>query len=107
MKNQFIVIYVTVKNKAEAKKITQGLLKARLVACVNVVGAIESHFWWQGKIDQASEVFLIIKTKQKLFEKIVSKVKLLHSYENPEIIALPIVAGSWPYLKWIDEVVFK
>ena len=105
MKNQYIVIFVTAKDKAEARKITQGLLKEKLVACVNIVGGIESHFRWQGKIDKANEVLLVIKTKQKSFEEIVSKVKLFHSYENPEIIALPIIAGSWAYLKWIDEVV--
>ena len=105
MKNQYIVIFVTAKNKAEAKKIAQGLLKDSLVACVNMVGGVESYFQWQGKIDKANETLLIIKTKQKSFEKVLSKVKQLHSYDNPEIIALPIVAGSWDYLKWIDEVV--
>ncbi len=104
MKNQYIVILVTVKNKAEARKIAQGLLKKQLVACVNIVDGVESHFCWQGKIDKANEVLLIIKSRQKLFEEIVTKVKQLHSYENPEIIALPLAAGSWPYLKWIDEV---
>jgi periplasmic divalent cation tolerance protein len=105
MKNQYIVIFVTVKNKTEAKKIALGLLKDKLVACVNIQDGIESYFWWQGRLDSSKEAMLIIKSKQKLFEKIASKVKVLHSYENPEIIALPIVAGSLPYLKWIDESV--
>lgn len=103
--NQYIVVLITAKNKTEAKKVAQGLLKDRLAACVNILGGVESLFWWQGKIDKGSEALMIIKTKQKSFEKLVSKVKLLHSYQNPEIIALPIVAGSWNYLKWIDESV--
>ena len=105
MKNQYIVIFITAKNKLEAKKIALGLLKAKLVACVNITKDIESHFLWKSKIDSGREVLLIVKSKQKLFQKIVSKVQELHSYENPEIIAMPIIAGSWPYLKWIDEVV--
>lgn len=99
----YTVIFVTTKNKTEARKIAQRLLKERLAACINIVGGMESLFWWQGNIDKAQEALMIIKTKRKLFEKIVSKVKLWHSYQNPEIIALPIQAGSWNYLKWIDE----
>jgi len=103
--NQYIVILITTKNKAEAGKIAQGLLKDRLIACANIIDGVESMFWWQGKVDKSKEALMVIKTKRKLFEEVVSKVKLLHSYKNPEIIALPIVAGSWNYLKWIDEVV--
>ena len=105
--SRYIVIFVTAKNKAEAKKIANGLLKDRLIACANIIAGVESLFCWQGKLDQSSEVLMVIKTQQKLFKKVVSKVKLLHSYQTPEIIALPIVAGSGDYLKWIDEVVAK
>ena len=103
--NQYIVIFVTAKDKTQAKRIARGLLKDRLVACVNILGGVESLFWWQGKIDQGSEVLMIIKTKRKLFEKVNAKVKLLHSYQTPEVIALPIKAGSWEYLKWVDTEV--
>ncbi len=105
MKNQHIVVLVTAKNKLEARKITQGLLKERIVACVNILDGVESHFTWKGKLEHSKETLLVIKAKQKVFEQVVNVVKKLHSYDNPEIIALPIVAGSWPYLKWIDEVV--
>ena len=100
-----IVILVTVKDKKEASKIGQGLLNAKLIACANIVGGIQSLFWWQGKIDSSKEVLLILKTKKILFKKIVSKVKALHSYQTPEIIALPIVDGSEDYLNWIDSSV--
>ena len=107
MNNQekYIVVLITAKDKVEAKKIALGLLKGKLVACVNIMEGVESLFRWQGKIDSAQESLMVIKTKQKLFKKVVAKVKLLHSYQTPEIIALPIIAGSWDYLKWIDEVV--
>ncbi len=103
--NQHIVVLITAKNKTEAKKIANALLKTKLIACANIISNIESIFVWKGKVDQSKEVLMIIKTQQKLFEKIISQVKLLHSYQTPEIIALPIMAGSKDYLKWIDESV--
>jgi len=98
-----IVIFITCANKKEAGRIATALVKSRLVACVNVLGNIESIFWWQGKVDKAKETLLIIKTKKPLLGKLIKKVKSLHSYTVPEIIALPIIAGSKEYLKWINE----
>ena len=103
---KYVVVLITAKDKRQARQIAQGLLKSRLAACVNLLDGVESLFRWKGKIDKAQEVLLIVKTKQKVFEKIVAKVKLLHSYQTPEIIALPLTGGSWNYLQWInDEVV--
>ena len=102
---KYIVVFVTAKDKEQAKTIADGLLKDRLAACVNVVGGVQSFFWWSGKIDQAGEVLLVIKTKKVLFKKIVLKVKALHSYDVPEVIALPIIGGNFDYLKWIEESV--
>ena len=98
----YIVVLVTAKNKTEAKKIAQGLVKQKLAACVNIVDKVDSIFFWAGKIDQASEALLIIKSKKEKLPKIIKLVKSLHSYEVPEIIALPIVSGDKPYLRWID-----
>lgn len=103
MKTQYIVILVTAKDKKEAEKISRGLLEAKLIACANIIGGVQSLFWWQGKIDTSKEVLLILKTKKNLFKKTSAKVKSLHSYQTPEIIALPIVAGSEDYLKWISS----
>jgi periplasmic divalent cation tolerance protein len=103
--NRYVIVLVTAKNKAEAGKIAKGLLEAKLIACANIIDGVESLFWWQKKIDRSKEVLLVLKTQQKLFKKLVSTVKLLHSYQTPEIIALPIIAGSGDYLKWIDESV--
>ncbi len=103
MNTQYIVVLVTAKDKKEAEKIARGLLKAKLIACANIAEGVQSLFWWQGKIDSSQEVLLVLKTKKILFKKVMTKVKSLHSYQTPEIIALPIVAGSEDYLSWINS----
>jgi len=101
----YIVIFVTVGNKIEAGKIADKLIKDKLVACVNVVDKIKSLFWWQGRVDNATEVLLIAKSKKNKLTKIIKAVKSVHSYDLPEIIALPIIGGYKPYLDWINESV--
>ena len=103
MKIHYIVVLVTAKDKKEAEKISRGLLRAKLIACANIVKDVQSLFWWQGKIDSSKEVLLVLKTKKVLFKKVAVKVKSLHSYQTPEIIALPIVNGSEDYLDWISS----
>ena len=98
----YIVVLVTAKNKKEAQKIAVNLIKHKLAACVNIVDKIDSLFFWAGKIDRAKESLLVIKSKKEKLTKIIKLVKALHSYEVPEIIALPIIAGDVPYLRWID-----
>lgn len=98
-----IVVLVTASSKKEADKIAQGLLEEKLAACVNIVEGLESRFWWQGKIDSAKELLLIIKTRKTLFNKLAKKVRSLHSYTVPEIIAIPIISGSKAYLDWIND----
>ena len=102
---KYIMVFVTAKDKPQAQKIANELLKDRLAACVNIIRDVRSFFWWQGKIDEAGEVLLVIKTKKALLKKVVLKVKALHSYDVPEVIALPVVGGNYDYLKWIDESV--
>ena len=104
-KNGHVVVLVTAKDMEEAQKIAKGLLQAKLIACANIVPQVQSLFWWQGKIDQANEVLLILKTQTKKIDEIITKVKSLHSYDVPEIIALPIAAEHKDYIKWIDESV--
>src|SRR3989338_11134625 len=100
-----IVIFVTAKDTAEAEKIGGALVEQKLAACANIIPGIKSIFRWEGKVDNAGETLLILKTKKSLFGKVEKAVKSLHSYTTPEIIALPIVAGSKEYLKWISESV--
>jgi periplasmic divalent cation tolerance protein len=98
-----IVILVTTGTETEAHKIAELLLTKRKAACVNIVPSVDSSFWWQGKLDSARESLLIIKTRASLLPEIIELVKSVHSYEVPEIIALPIIGGSEDYLKWIDD----
>lgn len=98
-----IVVLVTAGSDAEAKKIAEGLTAEREAACVNIVPGVNSLFRWQGKLDAAPEYLLIIKTRSALLSEVVSLVKRLHSYEVPEIIALPVVGGNSEYLEWLDR----
>ena len=100
-----IVVLVTASNKKEATRIAQGLVKNKLAACVNIIGKIESLFWWQGKASRAKEALLMVKSQKKMLPKIIKLVRSLHSYDCPEIIALPIIGGDKNYLDWIDESV--
>jgi len=99
----YLVVFITCPGMKEAKKISDILLGERLAACVNIVTDVKSYFWWAEKIHNANEALLVVKTKQKLLRKLVRTVKRNHQYENPEIIALPIVGGSKDYTKWIGE----
>ena len=100
-----VVILITTATEEEARSIAELLLNQRKAACVNIVPRVDSLFWWQGKLDSAQESLLIVKTKASLLPKIVEMVKTVHSYEVPEIIALPIISGNEDYLKWIDSQV--
>ena len=100
-----IVIFVTCANKKQAKLISTKLVENRLAACVNVLDKIKSFFRWEGKIYRLDEVLLIIKSERKNLQRIIKLVKSMHSYDVPEIIALPIIGGYRPYLRWIDESV--
>ncbi len=104
MNTNFIIVLVTTANKAEAEKISQTLLKDKLIACANIISPITSFFHWQGKIDQAEECLVIMKSRADLFSELADRVKSLHSYEVPEILALPIMEGSAAYLDWLGSV---
>ncbi|HEY9767075.1 MAG TPA: divalent-cation tolerance protein CutA [Coleofasciculaceae cyanobacterium] len=96
------VVLVTAVSLAEGKTIAQSLIESKLAACVNMF-PIDSLYLWQGKINQDQEYQLIIKTDLNNFSELAEQIKTLHSYEVPEIIALPIVAGSSSYLSWLGE----
>lgn len=97
-------MFITSSNEDEAAKISRALVEARLAGCVNIIKNIRSIYSWQGKIEDEKEVLMILKTQKTLFDSLMKKVKELHSYTVPEIIALPIVDGSVEYLKWLREV---
>lgn len=100
-----IVLFIATANAEEARRIADVLLSERKAACVNIVPRVSSFFWWQGKVDSAQESLLIVKTKASVLNQIVSLVKEHHSYDVPEIIALPIIGGNRDYLEWLGKEV--
>jgi len=101
----FIVVYVTAASAEEAEQLAQTLVGERLAACVNRIKSVRSVYRWQGQVEQSEEELLIIKTRKDLFNALEKRVRELHSYSVPEVIALPIVAGSTGYLGWLREQV--
>ncbi len=100
---EYIIVLITASQEEEAARIARGLVEAGLAACVNIVRGLRSLYRWQGRIEDEHEVLLIAKTRRDLFESLVQRVKELHSYSVPEIIALPVIDGSGDYLKWLRE----
>lgn len=103
MESNYIVVLVTTADRVEAEGITQALLSEKLIACANIIYPVTSFFQWKGKIDCSQECLVVMKSKMELFELLVKAVKSLHSYQVPEILALPIVGGSEAYLGWMGE----
>ena len=98
------VVLVTCGTLNEGRKIARRVVQERLAACVNVLlSPVSSHYTWKGKLEIAREYLLVMKTTSKRLAQLEKEVKRLHSYEVPEFIALPIVAGSKSYLDWLDD----
>lgn len=100
---QRIVVFITTPNKKEAEKISGILLDKRVIACANIISGVDSYFWWKGKKEKARECLMVAKTTMREMKRLVKIVKSAHSYEVPEIIAIPIIAGHKPYLDWIKK----
>jgi periplasmic divalent cation tolerance protein len=97
------VLLTTAPSRAEAAKIANLLIDEKLAACVQLL-PIESFYVWDGKTRNEPEVLLLAKTRSDLFEKAIARIKAVHSYSVPEIVAMPFIAGFAGYLRWIDEV---
>jgi periplasmic divalent cation tolerance protein len=99
-----VVVLVTCSNAREAQRLARAVVERRLAACVNVLGTpLRSTYRWKGKVETAVEYLLLIKSSRKRFRALRAAIERLHSYDVPEVIALPIVEGSAPYLRWLDE----
>lgn len=98
-----IVVLCTCASAVEARRIAGDIVGKRLAACVNLLPAIRSIYHWKGAIEESDETLMIIKTARPLFEQLRAELGRLHSYEVPEIVALPIIDGSASYLGWIDQ----
>ncbi|HLZ49867.1 MAG TPA: divalent-cation tolerance protein CutA [Candidatus Acidoferrum sp.] len=98
------LVLVTCANHIQAKLIARSVVEKRLAACVNILRIpIESHYRWKGKVEKARELLLLVKTTAGKLRALEREVKRLHSYDTPEFIALPIVAGSESYLAWLEQ----
>ena len=98
-----IIVFMTASNGEEAARLADMLVGAHLAACVQILPEMESVYRWQGKIERAPEVLILAKTVRSKFEELEREVRALHSYDTPEIIAVPVVAGSARYLEWLSH----
>jgi periplasmic divalent cation tolerance protein len=103
MMDNYIIVLTTCDSDCCASSIAESLVAKKLAACVNIVKGIESVYQWQGKIEHDKEILLLIKTRKSLFTKVQNAIQELHSYELPEIIAVPIDTGETNYLNWIKS----
>lgn len=103
--SEAIVIFVTTPTSKEAQRISDLLIEKKKAACVNIIPRIDSVFGWEGKVEQQQECLLIVKSKVSVLNEVTRLVKQSHSYEVPEIIAMPIVGGNEDYLMWLDDAV--
>ena len=103
MENRVIIVYITAGTLEEAKRISRELVEKKLAACVNIVGGVTSIYRWRGRIEESGEYLLIVKTVKEKYSELEDSVRHLHSYEVPEIIAVPVEAGYERYIKWVVE----
>ncbi len=104
-RSQVLVVLVTCPTQAVARRLGRRLIARRVAACVNIVPGLTSIYRWKGRIEQANEVLLIIKTTSGAFARLRREVLVAHPYETPEVIAMPVVAGHAPYRRWVQESV--
>ena len=103
----YLQVATTTENKEDAEKIGKALVEKRLAACAQLVGPIQSTYWWKERIETAQEWLCHVKTHKGLYDEIEKAIKAIHPYETPEIIAMPIVGGSDEYLEWLGGEVKK
>ena len=100
---QAIQVFTTTETKEEAQAIARALVEKRLAACVQVVGPINSTYWWEGEVETAEEYLCLIKASSALYDELEAGVKAIHPYDTPEILAMPVTAGNADYLRWLRE----
>ena len=97
------LVYMTAETPDQAREIGRALVADRLAACVNVIEGMTSLYWWEGEVEEGAETVLIAKTRGELVERLTDRVKALHSYDCPCVVALPIGAGNPDFLSWIES----
>jgi periplasmic divalent cation tolerance protein len=99
------VVLMTAASREEAEKIANFLVEERLAACAQIIAPIQSIYWWEGKVCRDEEIFFMAKTTRDLFPRLAEAVKKLHSYKVPQLVFIPIEAGSADYLGWLQDMV--
>jgi periplasmic divalent cation tolerance protein len=99
----FRFVYMTAGSREEARRIGRTLVEERLAACVNIIDGMNSMYWWQGAVQDEQETVLIAKTRAELLERLTERVRALHSYSCPCVVALPIEGGNPAYLQWLAD----
>lgn len=102
---EVIMVFVTVPGARVGSRVSKGVLTSRLASCVSVIPRVRSMYWWEGKITQANEVMLVMKTTKSKYKKLERRIMELHPYQVPEIIAIPLVAGLPQYIEWVAREV--
>lgn len=102
--SEFLQVVTTTETKEQAQRIAHAVVEKRLAACAQIVGPISSIYWWKEKVESAHEWMCVMKTRKELFDVLERAVREIHPYEIPEIVAIPIVAGSENYLEWLKSV---
>ena len=100
---QFAIVLVTAPDLNTARKLARAALQARLAACVNLVPKLESHYWWQGRVESSAEVLLVFKTARTKLNRLEKLVLTAHPYDTPEFLVLPLIAGNRRYLAWLSD----
>lgn len=98
-----IQVTTTTADKADARRIAEHLVERRLAACVQIIGPIDSVYWWNGRVESSQEWQCVAKTRRELYEPVEQAIRQLHKYEQPEILAVPVVSGSQGYLQWLAD----
>ncbi len=101
---KFYQVFSTIDSKDKADEMAKVLVQEKLAACIQVTGPVESTYWWEGKVETSKEWLILIKTSGERLNSLIQRLKEIHPYEVPEIIAHEIVSGNPDYLRWIEEV---
>jgi periplasmic divalent cation tolerance protein len=102
---QTLIVYVTASTRKEAERLSRALVKEKLAACVSIIPGISSCYRWKGQIEQAKEILLMIKTTARRYPALEKRIRSLHSYSVPEIVAIPVVKGNPAYIEWLKKSV--
>ncbi len=101
--NSFCLVYVTTSSEMEATKIASTVISDRLAACANILGPVKSMYWWDGSVQTDQECSMLLKTRKDLFSRLEQKIRTLHSYDCPCIVALPLENGNASFLQWLSD----